>query len=273
MTRKDSLEKRLESLGEGLREEARERRPDYMASFRHRLAELPADGRSGTGFWESIIQWRVMAATGAAVAAIILAVLVSMHPGDTLGIVAYESGGVMITGNNADRGELARGSTLSITDRGAALASLDNDRVMVYMANGTRLGVAGRSNVSLESGTAWFAVRPNSGRFTVELPEGTVTVHGTAFGVHLNGSTSTVFLASGSVSLETAGERLTLVPNELAEMSFGGIPKKTMVGENGTPDWVNRLYTGFQLAYNSAYFPSSLPSTKQPSSENRTGSP
>lgn len=273
MKRKDPLEKRLQSLGEGLREEARERRPDFMATFERRLAEAPANRRSGPGLWESILQWRVLAATGAAVAAIALVVIVSTSPGKSIGMVAYESGGVMITGNNADRGELSRGSTLSVTDRGAALASLDNDRVMVYMANGTRIGVANRSNVSLESGTAWFAVRPNSGRFTVELPEGTVTVHGTAFGVHLDESSSTVFLASGRVSLETAGENLVLSPNEMAEMSFGGVPQTSKFGENEAPDWVNRLYTGFQFAYNSAYFPSSLPTTKQPSSENRTANP
>lgn len=273
MTPKDPLESKLKKIGESLRSEARERRPDFMAEFERRLAVEGNRAPAITSPWQAFIQWRVLAAAGAAAAALALIINFSQKPGQPVGMLAYESGAITIAGHKAETGHLSRGSVLSVIDRGNALASLDNDRIMVYMTGNSRLAVANRSNLSLESGTAWFAIRPNSGRLTVEIPEGTITVHGTAFGVRLDETGSTVFLANGSVSLATAGETLTLEPSQMAELRFGGIPQTTQLDENNTPEWVKRLHSGFQFAYNSAYFPSLLPNSKTQPSEQTTTNP
>jgi hypothetical protein len=270
MTDKDPFEKMLTKMGADLRAETNEGVDRFVYSFEKRLRqERPSGVVEIAGLKRSAILRRV-AYSMVGAAALFLAIFYAVDSrNDNLGMVAHESGAIVISGEGASKGVLRAGTTLETKSRATALASIDRGRVMVFLHGDTRLEVDSLTNVALQSGTAWFTLRPNSGRFQVELPEGTITVHGTSFAIHSDGGQSRIFLANGSISLTVGGETIRMNPFQTADLRFGQSPSVSTSDRAETPDWVSRLYNGFQLAYNQAYFPSLLPAENNGNEEAR----
>lgn len=103
---------------------------------------------------------------------------------------------------------------------------------------------AGRREVELLSGQAFFEVVPNRERpFVVTTAGVTVTVTGTAFGVGRSGSGVTVAVQSGSVDVaDGKGARVaaTLVRGDRLQMSREGKVAKGQVAADDVASWRDR---------------------------------
>jgi len=260
MTHKDPFEKMLSKMGADLRAETNDGVDHFVYSFEKRLRRERASNVVDVSSIKKATIFRRVGLAAVAAAAVFFLVFYAFDArNDSLGVVAHESGAIVIAGEGAARGVLKAGTILETKSRATALASLDRGRVMVFLAGDSVLEVDSPTVVALQSGTAWFTLRPNSGHFQVQLPEGTITVHGTSFAIRSDGGQSRIFLATGSISLSMGGETVRMTPFQTADLRFGQ-PLAVSTSERAeTPDWVSRLYNGFQLAYNQAYFPSLLP--------------
>lgn len=261
MKRKDPLEYWLERTGKEARRQAREREQSFLSAFHARQAMDNKGRRRALGGGGLSFPRPRLALAGAFAAILLAAGMTFLFLGDreAPGLVAHESGGITMTGPGASSGTLSPGTTLGTHPGGCALASLDGGRVMVYLDGDSSLTVADSSTVRLEGGSAWFSVRSNSGRFDVALPSGTVTVQGTSFAITTEGGESSVYLARGRVSVQAGSASHPISPDEMVTLGNDGKAMITNFEGLDEPPWVTRLYNGYQLTYNKAYFPSSAP--------------
>jgi hypothetical protein len=178
--------------------------------------------------WTRVARW-VPAGAGALL--LIMAVIIQMNwPKD--GITPNDIGNVAsITGDMTNRSsEGVMGADLRNGDFIRKGSSFDTDRassLMLNLASNTQLKINEQSRVTidnhrlirLEKGEIWVDVGWDPQLFKVQTPEGTVTVHGTAFTVSLEDSETIVTVERGEVMVENTAEFFrTLMANQQVRM-------------------------------------------------------
>lgn len=149
---------------------------------------------------------------------------------------------------------------------GGGMLELDARRVLLHLNTGSRMRVEAKDVVYLEKGELWTTVRSGSGFFQVRTPQGSVTVHGTEFGVAVGDGHTAVSLLNGSVSFTGPGGGVTLQPGDRAALA-AGTPRP--VAEAGAPTaappaWALAMRSRAASAEAARYYPSGRPAAAEP---------
>ena len=157
--------------------------------------------------------------------------------------------------------DLPRGARLESHAGERAILSLDGRRIVMHMNESTSLRIKSAGQVELEDGEIWCDVRPNSGRFVVTTPHGTVTVTGTKFGVATAAVGTRVQLLEGVVRFENTGwsERLTPGAEACIGTAVGEKPAVNPDRVKELPDWANELLALAAAEATARYYPSGAP--------------
>ncbi len=170
-------------------------------------------------------------------------------------VVAFQTAAISSTT------DLARGARLESHAGERAILSLDGRRIVMHMNESTSLRIKSAGEVELEDGEIWCDVRPNSGRFVVTTPHGTVTVTGTKFGVTTAPIGARVQLLEGAVRFEHGDWQAGLIPG--AEACIGTAPgEKPSVSPDRVkelPTWANELLAKAAAEATAKYYPSGAP--------------
>ena len=154
------------------------------------------------------------------------------------------------------------------------LYTLDDTRIQLCLAEDSRITFSSKEVVRLQRGAVWVRVTPNSGRFVVETPHGLVRVHGTEFGVRIDGERTYVRVNSGKVGITAAKEGLTALGNQTERLLDPGMEgtlhvnmlKGPIVEPVTDPDiippWASSAFADATAQGASRYYPSAAP--KQP---------
>lgn len=221
---------------------------DFLARLDARIAEPAAPARV---LDLGAMLRRAPALWAAAAALLVVAGLALWNAGqpERVGALAFAKGSVEAPV------ELRTGTRLAAGADSGAIAMLDGQRIALTLNEQSAVAFAGDDRVRLDSGEAWFDVRPNSGRFVVETAQGTVTVKGTSFGVRVASGATEVTVASGIVELSRGGESVDLRAGEAGEIPAEGPPIRRATGATEPPAWAR----GLQSQLVSRYYPSGQP--------------
>jgi len=269
----------LSTLGERWARNSGQRTPTFVRGLRQRLAEessQPSVVQLGTSRGRQHRGWRLPLAA-AAVLIPLLVLVASMSPGvrvwwrnanTPIGNVAYRDG--MLT---APYDELRAGMRLEAGARERLVAALDDDRIIVGLAEGSTAEVMGRDALRLDRGEVWCEVRPGSGRFEVTTPHSTVVVVGTAFGVRLVGDSTVVIVTSGKVQVGNPQGSVNVGLGEAARViSLNSTPElaPALAITESRPAWAEALWRDAARAAAARRYPSGQLS---PSNASRQGDP
>ena len=189
-------------------------------------------------------KWVLSAFAAAACLALVAGVgTLLLRPGSP-GVIDFEQRETAWQGRRA----LKAGERLLYDEDCSGIIALDQRRVVLYIHPDTQLKVVSASQVHVDHGAVWAVIRPNSGLFAVETPDGVAQVQGTTFGVAAGETGSEVVVNSGQVivgpgpaPLGSGCEVQVLLPDQAALMPKGGGAAQVSLVEAKTPDWVTQL--------------------------------
>lgn len=255
----EEVEKELYELGSAVRKSSGIRNRDrFYADLKGRIGDSDAQpsSRSSTQVRQIASPQTVDRWLYAAAAAIIFIALgyaawiVKADSPDRIGFVLHAGNGVADTDRN-----LAAGEEVLLGKDNGLLVHLDGDRIQAYYERGSVGTLLDRDTIALESGALWVVVAKDSGRFEVQLPQGTVVVHGTSFCINADQTKSEIFLNSGVISFDTRDNSTIMKKGQLAVASSTTVTL-AVVGDSQRPEWIDTLHANYTTAYNAAYFPS-----------------
>ena len=225
----------------------------------------PRKAKPGRKIFSGAPGWARLLAAAACVAVFAFIGFRSLLP-ENLGALEYRSGetsllrsGSVVNTENSD--DLVAGDVLN-TENGVVSASIDN-RVQLLVNRGTQLTVQERNRLEVKNGEIWVYVDPGSGKYSVSLPEGSVHVIGTSFGVSVNEEGSKVSVNRGKV-LYRAGEKEIFIEKEQslflpAEAGSSGAVKTSDKNLRQPPNWVSSLVREMADEKLKKFFPSAVP--------------
>ncbi|MDX2176892.1 MAG: FecR family protein [Candidatus Sumerlaeia bacterium] len=137
---------------------------------------------------------------------------------------------------------------------------LDDSRILLCLAEGTRVRIDSRDEVFLELGEVWSDVRPDSGRYAVRTPDGTSTALGTSFGVSAGPSGTRTVVESGVVLVASpAGDEARVEAGQGATASPGAAPSAAPLAGEARPAWAREAVQAAAADAAARRYPSGAP--------------
>ena len=245
----------LESLGDAWAAQA-DPGDDFVQRFEARLSIQEKRPRATVWPFTPAVRWTAL--TAAMAACLALAIALSSFGDGGIGTIAYGEGQFLASRTLA-QSRLADNSALTTGDSGRALATLDNERIAVFINQNSSLRLISNEKVNLTRGEVWINVEENSGYFAVETPDCVVEVHGTTFGVRIGENGTEVALASGEVWLSRGNDYTVMGPGTIGKIAKDSDP--TLMQANGdlVPRWALDLYAKAEADRAAEFFPSASP--------------
>ncbi len=257
MSKNENIEKMLHEAGHRWRD-GQEVSDDFTSSVMARIEAGEATGAPVIEVPSRSLSRRTILAVGMAAGFAIAGVFGwQMLRQEVVGKIEFLDDGLPKIGKQVD--EVHANSLLNTDADGSSVALLDDERVILLLNSSTTVEVEKRDHVALHKGEIWVTVEDNSGYFAVETPNCTVSVHGTSFGVEIDGDQTNVLLASGKISLDSESGNTYLDPGTRAVVGAdGGQPVLSTVSGELVPAWAWDAYGKMEAARSKRYFPSAL---------------
>lgn len=209
------------------------------------------------------IQRKAVAFALFAAAACLAMFFIAGGPGAVIGEMEYRSSLASVSrkGGSVSESGLKIGDVLE-TNNGMLAATLD-DRVHLMMNKDCRTVIDEKIRITLHRGEIWLYVRPGSGDYFVQCPEGTVHVIGTSFGVTVQKNGSIVTVGEGKVLFNRDGENVAIKGGGRLQIPrdkpLSGATLNESPDFEQPPEWARDLLKEISVERFRKFFPSGAP--------------
>ncbi|MCB2154352.1 FecR family protein [bacterium] len=249
----------LERLGEAWAGRA-DASDEFVARFEARLTMERTRPSARILSVPGLVRWSAAAATTIAACIALIFVLTPIGDG-RIGAVAYGQGDFAASGSKS-QARLVGNSSLITGEDGRAMATLDDERVALFIDQNSSIRLNSEEKVNLTRGRVWISVEPNSGFFAVETPDCVVEVKGTTFGVEIGENGTEVALASGEVWLAQGKHFTRMSAGSIAKIAKDSEPELMRANGDLVPTWALDLYANAEAARAAEFFPSAAPGVR-----------
>lgn len=249
----------FERLGQAWTDKA-DPKDEFVARFEARLTMECARPSARMIPLSPTVRWFAGGATALAACLALFLVLSSLNDG-RIGSLAYTEGEHVASGTLA-MNRLGANSSVTTGRDGRVMATLDDERVALFIGQNSGMRLISDEKVILTRGEVWVSVEANSGHFAVETPDCVVEVKGTTFGVQIGEDGTEVALASGEVWLAQGNHFTRMSAGSIGKIAKDSDPVLIRARGDITPKWALDLYAKAEAARAAEFFPSAAPGVR-----------